>query len=106
MDYAHDLWTEDGMFKHLENVFAEGLGVNSAFIFKMKDGTFKVFNRSHIKDDNYWRDPTTRELKAVQVLWKGGAGGKALGSNVGLDAPKLIGYIGKNANWGARSRMN
>ena len=96
MDYAHDLWTDDRMFKILEKVFAEALGVNSAFIFKMKDETFKVFNRSHIKDENYWREPGTRKLVAIKVKWKGGGGGKSKGSNVDLSTPSLMGYIGEN----------
>jgi len=96
MDYAHDLWSDDGMFKLLELAFAEGLGVNSSFIFKMEDNTFKVFNRSHIEGDNYWRDPTTRELKQIKVKWNGSKGGKILGSEKVLEEVPLIGHIGKN----------
>ncbi|WP_371805464.1 hypothetical protein [Candidatus Lokiarchaeum ossiferum] len=97
LDYIHGLWTDDSMFDHLINIFAEGLGVNSSFIFQMDDGTYKVFNTSHVNGENYWRDPKTRELKAIQVDWKGSSGGQAYGSGIPLNEIKLVGVFGQTA---------
>lgn len=101
MDYVHNKWTLNNMYDIFKEAFSQALGVNMACIVRVVNSNneydYLVFNTSHIKDGEYYRDAKTRKITKIVFKWLASGGGKIEGSISDIEPQTITAEIGINA---------